>query len=237
MANPKLKAEPRKTLGRKVKKLRADGLLPATVYGRDVKSQSLKFDYRNFLKVFDKVGETGIVDLDIKGEKKARPVLINSVQLDPVTDKPLHVEFRQVDLTKKVSVNIPIELKGEAPAAEKGGVLVHMLNEVEVEALPGNLPESIEVDITGLKEIGDAILVKDLDYNKDKLSLKVEDEEIPVVRIEEPREEEEEPEPEVAVEGEVPVEGEPTEGETPAETETKPEGAQTQKQTEKKEEK
>jgi len=191
-----LKAEKRKIFGRKVKKLRREDILPANIYGKEIESQALKVDLKKFMDVYQKAGETGIVYLNIGKSKKEKPVLIHNLQIDPLSGTPIHADFRQVDLSKKVEVEIPIELVGESEAVAKGGVLVHILNEVEVEALPTDLPEKFEVDISKIKEIGQGISVKDLEIEKDKVKLLVEDEDELVVMVQEKKEEEEEPEPE-----------------------------------------
>ena len=99
MANLKLSAKPRKILGRKVKKIRREGILPANLYGKKIKSQALELPTAEFLKVFKEVGETSLVDLVINSQ--TRPVLIHNLQIHPVTDEPLHVDFHQVSLTEK----------------------------------------------------------------------------------------------------------------------------------------
>ena len=204
-----LKAQKRKIFGRKVKKLRQEGVLPTNIYGKNIKSQAAQVSLKDFLEVFKQVGETGIVELSLEGEGKTRPVLIHNLQKHSVTDQPLHADFHQVTLTEKVQVAIPIELVGEAPAVTKGGVLVQLLNDVEVEALPTDLPEKFEVKVSGLKEIGQSIAVKDLKVDKTKVKILVEEEEQLVVKIEEPAKEEE---------GE-----KPAEEEVAAEEEAKPE--------------
>jgi len=194
-AKLKIKAEKRKIFGRQVKKLRAKNILPANVYGKEVKSQALQLELKEFLAVYKGVGETGVVELIVGREKESRPVLIHNLQLDRLSGQPLHVDFHQIDLKKKVQVSIPLELKGEAPAVDKGGILVHLLDEIEVEALPGDLPEKFEVDIKKIKEIGDSITVKELKVDKEKVKLLVEDEDEPVVMVQQPKEEEEEVKP------------------------------------------
>jgi len=159
----KLKVEKRKTTGRKVKLLRREGILPANIYGKKVKSQAVQLDLKSFLPIYQEVGETGVVSLQLKGETKTRPVLIHNVQIDPVTDRPLHADFYQVSLKEKVTTEIPIELVGESPAVkEKVGILIQPLSEVEVEALPTELPDKFEIDIGKLKEVDDAFTVADL---------------------------------------------------------------------------
>jgi len=204
MTKLKLKAEKRKIFGRKVKKLRAEGFLPANIYGKKLKSQAVKVDLKEFLNVYQQTGETGIVELALLKEKKTRPVLVHNLQKDPVTDMPLPAAFHQIDLKEKVQVNIPIELTGEAPAVTKGGVLIQLMDEIEVEALPANLPEKFEIDIGKLEEIGQSISVKELKVEKAKVKLLVDNEEELVVKVEEPKKEEEEEKPAE----EVPAEGE-----------------------------
>jgi len=186
-----LKVQKRKTLGRQVKQLRQEGILPANIYGKEIKSQSVKVGLKDFIKVYKKAGETGIVDLFVGKNKKPYSVLVHNLQRHPVSGQLLHVDFYKVDLTKKVQVAIPIELKGQAPGETKGGILVQFLNEVEVEALPADLPEKFEIDISGLKEIGDSIEFKDLKIDKEKVKPLADQNEL-VVKVEEPQEEEEE---------------------------------------------
>lgn len=156
-----LTAQKRDALGRKVKKLRASGNLPATVYGKKVASASLTINAEAFAKTYEAAGETGLVELSL-GEG-TRHVLIHHVQKHPVTGAVLHVEFHEVDLKEKVHAKVPVVLVGESPAvAEKRGVLLSILDEVEVEALPTDLVEHIEVDVTSLSDEGQEVKVKDL---------------------------------------------------------------------------
>lgn len=212
-AYPKLAAQKRTVTGRKVKQLRREGILPANVFGKKIKSQSLQVTLQDFTKVADEVGETGLVDLVIKTEDKPRPVLITNVQSHPVTNIPLHADFHQVDLTEKVTASIPVEIIGESPAVkETGAVLITLLDEIEVEALPADLPEKFVVDIAGLKQFNDSILVKDLPIDTTKVTLKIEAE-AQVVMVQEPKEEKIAPTPEevaateAAVTAEAPLEG------------------------------
>lgn len=159
----KLTVTKRKVLGRKVKKLRAEGVLPANVYGKKIKSLAVQLDLKVFLPIYQKTGETGVVELKVTGEPKVRPVLIHNVQFDSVSDQPLHADFYQVNLKEKITSDIPIEIVSESPAViQKLGVLIQPLSEVEVEALPTDLPDRFEVDISSLKKIDDAVTVGDL---------------------------------------------------------------------------
>lgn len=217
---PSLQAEVRKVVGRKVKKLRREGKVPANVFGKKVKSASLSLDAVSFGKLFRKVGETTLVDLVVAGEKEARPVLVADVQRDPVTDHIIHVDFHQVDLTEKVTADIPVRITGEAPAVkDKGAVLVTVLSSIPVEALPADLPDRFDADISGLVEFGNSVHVKDLNVDRAKVKLLVADEET-VATVQEPKAEvEEAPAPPATVEGAPAAEGE-------AATEAKPSGGE-----------
>lgn len=187
--------------------------MPANIYGKGIKSLAIQVDLKSFDTVYKEVGETGLVNLTVNKEKKGRPALIHNLQKDPVTDQPLHADFHQVDLTKKVTADIPLEFVGEAAAIEKGGVLIQLLNEVEVEALPTDLPDKIEVDVSKLVEVGDSVALKDLSVETKKVKLTEENLETKVVQIEEPAKEKE-PEEAPPTEGEeVAEEGEKTEAE------------------------
>ncbi len=170
-----LAAAPRTVLGRKVKNLRSEGIIPAHVFGNKIESVHVQVNGKEFHKVFEKVGETGIIALTIEGQQK--PVLVRETQINPVTDELIHIDFYQVNLQEKVKVNVPIEIIGESPAEEKKiGLLLTPIAEIEVEALPGDLPESIEVDVTALVEIGDEIKVKDLKIDRTKIELLADEE-------------------------------------------------------------
>lgn len=167
-----LQADERKILGKKVKQLRRDGKLPAHVFGKGVEGEIVSVEAKEFLKTFHSAGETGLIDLKI-GTEKVRPVLIREVQYDPVSGDLIHVDFYQVNLTEKVKVPVPLVLIGEQPESVHLGetIVLQTLNEVEVEALPTDLVEKIEVDISVLKAIDDAITVAQLNYDREKLTL------------------------------------------------------------------
>lgn len=185
MEQTPLTAQKRTILGRKVKNLRKEGLLPAHVFGHKIPTIHVQVKTTDFQKVFEKVGETGIIDLQVDGspaEAKAlagqkHPVLVRNVQIHPVTDQPLHVDFYQVNLTEKVTVNVPLEIIGEAPAEQKKiGLLLTPVSELEIEALPTDIPENIPVDVSKLENISDEIRVKDLAIDKAKIELKTDPE-------------------------------------------------------------
>lgn len=194
MKNLILKAEKRSIVGRKVKKLRREGILPGNLYGKKIKSTSLQVRLEDFIKVFREAGETGIVDLVVNGKKN--PVLIHNVQLDPVTDTPLHVDFLKVDLKEKVQARIPVELVGESPAEEKGlGTVVLYIDEIEVEALPGDLPDKFEVDLSKLEAVDQTVTIKDVVTDSSKVQVKADPDQI-LVKVEPPKEVKEEVPPE-----------------------------------------
>lgn len=208
-----LEGEERKITGRKVKNLRKSGVVPANIFGKNVKSKSIQVKTKDFQGTYKKVGETGIVYLKL--DKEEVPVLVHDVQIHPVTDEVLHVNFFQVNLKEKVTASIPVEVIGESPA-EKGGIgtVVLLQQEIEVEALPTELPDKFEVDATKLAEVDQLVKVSDLKIDSDKVKVLTDAETI-VVKVEPPQKEEVVAAP-VAAEGEVPAEGaKPAEGETP----------------------
>lgn len=161
MKHPQLVAEKRTVLGKKVKQLRRDGLLPANVYGKELSSVAIQLPLKAFDIVFKEVGETGLVDLEVNGEK--RPVLIKNLQLAYPLRTPLHVDFFQVNLKEKVKTMVPLVIIGEAKAVTDNiGLMLQTLSEVEVEALPEALPENIEVDVTHLAALEEQITVENL---------------------------------------------------------------------------
>lgn len=165
MKHEKLKVEKRKVLGKDVKKLRRDGVLPANVYGKDIKSTAVQLPTKEFSEVYAQTGETGLVDLDLEGT--TIPVLIQNVYKN-FRGEYLHADFFKVNLKEKVKANIPLEIIGEPSAVtEKVGILMNIVSEIEVEALPSDLPEKIEVNVEHLANIDDQIIVSDLKVNQE----------------------------------------------------------------------
>jgi large subunit ribosomal protein L25 len=160
MKRYKLKVTERKVLGKQVKKLRRDGILPCNIYGKGIKSTAVQVPQKDFDAVYKEAGETGLVDIEL-GEK-VTPVLIHNMQKD-FRGNVLHADFFQVNLKEKVKTMIPLEIVGEPKAVlDKIGLLMNILSEVEVEALPAELPENIEVNVEHLANIDDQITVADL---------------------------------------------------------------------------
>ncbi|MFZ2025602.1 MAG: 50S ribosomal protein L25 [Microgenomates group bacterium] len=161
MSSHTLQGEIRTIKGKQVKSVRANGQTPATVYGKGVEPETISVSAADFKKVYHEAGETGLIELTITGKK--HPVLIHTVQVHPITAAILHVEFHEVNLKEKVHAEVPVELIGEPMAIkEKIGVLMPLMDHIEVEALPAELPEKIEVDITGLAAVNDQIIVGEL---------------------------------------------------------------------------
>lgn len=228
MSKTILKAEKRTIEGRKVKNLRKGGLLPGNVYGKKTKSQAVQVNLKDFEKTYKEIGETGLLTLSVGSEE--RPVLIHNLQLNPISDEPVHVDFLQVDLKEKVEADIPVELIGESSAEKQAvGTVVQYLNEIKVEALPTDLPEKFEVDISVLVEVDQSIVIKDLKYDKAKVEVKTNPDEI-VAKVEPPQKEEVVEAPPAPAEGEVPAEGA---AETTGEEQPSGEGAETKEEPQK----
>lgn len=237
-------ADERTVLGKKVKSLRRNGKLPGHVFGKGVEGENVLVSSADFLKTFHQAGETGLIDLKI-GTEKVRPVLIREVQYDPVSGKLIHIDFYQVNLSEKVKVPVPVELIGQQPEKVHLGeaIVLQTLNEVEVEALPTDLVEKLEVDISLLKEIDDAITVGQLRYDREKLTIHADPEEIVVklapavtAEMEKLLEEEKAQAEAAAAEAAAPAEGEeaaPVESEAPAEGQAPAEAVQASEQAEK----
>lgn len=220
-----LKADKRTVLGSKVKQLRRAGVIPANLFGKTIESQAIQVNGVEFNRVYKEAGETSLIYVKVEGEDKERPTLVTSVHFNPTTGDKLHVDFHQVNLKEKVTANVPVEIIGESELVNSNeAVLSQSLNEIEIEALPTEIPESITFDISSLKAIGDHLLVSDAKVSAD-VEIKTDPEQM-VVSLQEPMKEEiipVEEVPEDATGAETPAEGEATEGEKPAEGEAKPE--------------
>jgi large subunit ribosomal protein L25 len=198
MDRTSIKVEDRKIFGKKVKKLRAEGLVPANIFGKDIKSKAVSVELKEFQKAFKEAGETALIDVKLGSE--VYPSLIHNLQRDPKRDFVIHVDFHKVNLKEKITTYVPIVLEGESPVAKSGeGLLLQTLNEIEVECLPTDIPAHIEVDATKLTELGQSVHVKDLKVDKDKVEITNDPEEV-VVTVQTAEMKEEEPEPEVSPE-------------------------------------
>ena len=168
MERIQLKVQAREDTGKKsTKKLRREKLVPAVVYKEGKKTAHLKINERELFHVLGtQAGENVLINLKLdegsKGKDKDRVVIIKEVQHHPIKDQILHIDFQEISLTEKLTVDVPIVTKGEAEGVVKEeGVLEHVMWEIKVECLPADIPAKIEVEVTQMK-IGDSVLVKDL---------------------------------------------------------------------------
>jgi len=163
MEQIELKTQKRTVLGKKVKNLRLEGLIPAVLYGHETKSLPLQVEERELNRVLAQAGGHRLIALKIGRARKRQMALARDVQWDVISRKLIHVDFYAVVMTEKVTTEVPLVFVGEAPAVAAAGVMVLQgLDEIEIECLPGDLIEAIEVDLSGLEEIDQAIYVKDL---------------------------------------------------------------------------
>lgn len=215
-----LEVRPRSVLGKKVKALRREGLTPANIYGHNVESQAVQVPTEELRHVLKSAGRNEIVYLRLDGEDP-RPTFVRDIQQNPVTDAILHIDFFQISLREKLKADVPIHLVGLAPAVDTyGGILMHGLDHVSVEALPTEVPSFIEIDVSSLAEINQALHVSDLEL-PEGVTLLTDVEQV-IAKVAPPAVE---PEPEVEEEAEEEVEGEAAEeGAEEAAPEAAPEG-------------
>lgn len=135
--------------------IRKKGLVPAVFYGRTETPTSISVDAKKFDHVFREAGETTIVSL--KGDGIEKDSLIHDVQVHPVTGKPMHADFYVLEKGKKITINIPLEFEGQAPAEKAGHIIVKAMHEIEIEVAPQELPKHLVVDLTKLASVGDHI--------------------------------------------------------------------------------
>lgn len=181
-----LKAETRQVIGKKVGTLRRQGKLPGVIYGHSIKPTPIVMDLREATKILAGHGGSGLITLVLDG--KEQPALVREKQRDYIRSLFTHIDFQAVSLSEKIRTEVPLNFIGHAPAVKDfNGVLVNALTEVTVESQAQDLPDSIEVDLSRLANIGDAIQVKDLVVS-DKLTL-LEDPEETVVIVTQPKEE------------------------------------------------
>jgi len=184
-----LHAEPRTEVRKKVKSLRKQGFLPTVLYGAKVPSQPLKVAYKDFEKVYREAGESSLITVRV-GDA-THNVLIHEIRHHPLRGTPLHADFYAVQMDKAIRTKVQLEFVGEAPAVkEGGGILVKVMQEIEVEAFPQDLPHELRVDISCLGAVGGRVLVKDILLPKGVKILA--DPEETIALIEELRSEEEE---------------------------------------------
>jgi large subunit ribosomal protein L25 len=204
-----LSASKRDVIGKKNRFLRRRGITPAHLFGHNLESLSLQCDTDELKRIIAHAGETRLINLKVQGEKVPKSVFVREIQRDALGKQLLHVDFYQVRKGEKTTMDVPIVLVGEAPAMKgKGRMLSRGITELSIECLPDKVPPQIEVDISNLVELEQAIQVKDIILDPD-IDVQVDPEQM-VVKVTEIAievEEEEKPEvPEEEVEGEEEVE-------------------------------
>lgn len=164
MAAIELRAQPRSLIGRKVRQLRRQGLVPAVVYGRNSPTLAIQVEENALERVLRRAGFTHLINLQIEngGSPASEMVLVREVQRHPIRRNLLHVDFYRVVMTEKLRVEVPIRLVGEAPVVAAGATLIQNLDAIEVECLPADIPEVIQVDVSGLTDASQSISVADL---------------------------------------------------------------------------
>ena len=207
MEGLKLQASKREVLGKKTRFLRRQGITPAHLFGHGLESQALQCETAKLQRVIAQAGMTRLITLGIEGDKERRSVFIMEIQRDVCTGELLHVDLLQIRKAEKIRFDIPIVLIGEAPIMKtKGYTLTHSLNSLSVECLPDKLPPQIEVDLSPLEEVGQAIYVRDITLSPD-ITLHTDPDQM-VARVTEARVVEEVTPEEVEAEVEAEVEGE-----------------------------
>ena len=154
----------RDVLGKKVRRLRRDGLMPANIYGRAIPSLAVQMPLRDAREMLTAHGTNTLIRVQVEGEQEPRPAMVRAVQRDPVSGAVQHVDFHQVDLTRSTRATVPITLIGEAPAVGAlGGILLQGADNVQLEALPADVPTQIEISVEGLEEFDQRVTVADLE--------------------------------------------------------------------------
>ena len=165
MIDKSLKANLRGDIGsNKVKKLRKDALVPGIVYRRGEATRSFAVDEIEFTKLFRQVGTSALFELDLEGEKI--PAIVKSVQRDPVKGNVIHIDLQKLDMEQRIKLQVPITLLNRDSIALQPSILMQMMDAVEIECLPGDIPESVGIDVSGM-DFNTPLLVKDLEIMKD----------------------------------------------------------------------
>lgn len=208
MAAIKIQVEKRTGLGKnKVDKIRVDNFVPGVLYGKGQKTEHIKVDRRTLERVYKSAGMSTLIDLEFEGETV--PVLIKELQTHPFKSQYLHVDFQQLNMDEKVKLTIPILLLGRDNIHVQPSILIQQLDEIEIECLPGDIPETIEIDVSNI-DFDTPIFVSDIDiFRNEDITIFREAEDV-IASLIEPQEEEvdEVDEEEVAEADEVPVIGE-----------------------------
>lgn len=165
-----LTVTPRSVIGKQVRALRRAGWIPLSIYGAHVRASNVQASERTLRLVLSQAGHNRLIRLDT-GDGQPHVVIAREIQREPISGKLWHVDFQEISLTEKMEIDIPIVLKGSSPAVQRGdGVLIHALEQVTIRVLPTDLIPDIQVDISGLQNLNDAIHVSDLKVS-DKIEI------------------------------------------------------------------
>ncbi|MBN1814912.1 MAG: 50S ribosomal protein L25 [Anaerolineae bacterium] len=158
-----LAAERRAVLGKHVKQLRRQGRVPGVMYGHGFEAIPLQFENRSLSKLLSHVSGSQLVSIQVAGQKEPEMALVRDVQRDPIRGDVLHVDFYRVEMTERLTAEIPLTLVGESLViSQHEGILIQGISAIEVECLPGDLVDEIAVDLSDLEEIGQGVYVRDL---------------------------------------------------------------------------
>lgn len=156
-----LEATKRQLIGKEVRHLRAEGVIPGVLYGPTFDAIPLQVEWANLRPVLMEAGGSQIIEINLDGERYN--ALVRQVQRSPIRGDVLHIDFYRVRMDVAIRTEVPIVLVGDVDHLEDlGGVLIHEMTSVEVECLPADLPSEVPVDVSGLREIGDTILASEL---------------------------------------------------------------------------
>ena len=162
MEEQTLNLSQRTVTGKKVKQLRRQGILPVHMYGRGIDSMSLQGVAGDLRRLLPRIGTNIPVSVQVEGNEGENVCFVRDVQRHPVTEDLLHIDFIRVDVTQTISAEVPIALIGSAPATQQGGTLLQPLTSLLVEALPMNIPATVEADVSGLDDFEKSIIVRDI---------------------------------------------------------------------------
>ena len=210
MKRIELEASKREIIGKKVRFLRREGKTPTNMYGHGLDSVALQVDTKKLKQTLTQAGQTDLISLKVDGEAAPVMVLVRDIQKDYLDNEVIHVDFYQVNMKEKIKAEIPLVFFGEAPALKKKNVsLLHIIDTIQIEALPDHLPHNFKVDVSSLIDTETSIFVKDVLIGEG-ITLLSDPEQLVIKAVEARREEEIAPvvaEAEVEGEGEAAAEG------------------------------
>jgi large subunit ribosomal protein L25 len=190
MKRLELEVSKRDITGKKVRFLRRQGIVPANIYGHGIDSTAINVDAKSLKHLLAHAGMTDLISLKIDDAKNPLRVIVREIQRNPLNDDLLHVDFYQVRMDEKIKADVPIVFIGEAPVLKKvkNSSILHLIDSLHIEALPDDLPHSLEIDVSSLEELDSAIHVKDIHFG-DKITLLSDPEQMAVKVIEARKEE------------------------------------------------